>query len=75
MWLAVVLGILGLLIGAFIAALFALRRRDKQDAGAGARAANGAADARPRRRRPRSPPITCPRCGARCARIACSPAA
>jgi hypothetical protein len=29
MWLAIVLGVLGVLIGAFVAALFALRRRDK----------------------------------------------
>jgi flagellar motor switch protein FliG len=32
MWLAIVLGVLGVLIGAFAAALFALRRRDARDA-------------------------------------------
>jgi flagellar motor switch protein FliG len=31
MWLAIVLGVLGVLIGAFVAALFALRRRDGRD--------------------------------------------
>jgi flagellar motor switch protein FliG len=42
MWLAVALGVLGLLIGAFAAALFALRRRDKQDAALRAAGAGGA---------------------------------
>ena len=32
MWLAIVLGVLGVLIGAFVAALFALRRREGRDA-------------------------------------------
>jgi flagellar motor switch protein FliG len=31
MWLAIVLGVLGVLIGAFVAALLALRRRDRRD--------------------------------------------
>src|SRR6266498_1501970 len=38
MWLAIMVGVLCLLIGGFIAALFALRRRDKKDAGQGGRA-------------------------------------
>ena len=65
----------GLLIGGFVAALFALRRRDKKDAAQARPRPKAATPARWRRRRRRSRPITCPRSGARCARIACSPGA
>jgi flagellar motor switch protein FliG len=41
MWLAVMVGVLCLLIGGFIAALFALRRRDKKDPAQGGRAEGG----------------------------------
>ena len=44
MWLAVVLGVLGVLIGAFIVALFALLRRDAGDRAAARRAEGGDAN-------------------------------
>ncbi len=43
MWLAIALGVLGVLIGAFVAALFALRRRDGREDGKRGRADGDAA--------------------------------
>jgi flagellar motor switch protein FliG len=47
MWLAIMVGVLCLLIGGFVAALFALRRRDKKDATQGGRAEGGDASKMP----------------------------
>ena len=78
-WIAIALAIAGLVIGALVMALLAARRRP------GTAQAQGRRQARRRRQRaparpprpPRPPPpsITCPTSGARCARIACWPAA
>ena len=74
-WLTIMLvALCVLLLGGLVAALFALRRRDKRTR----RNTAGPTASTPARWRPprrRSRPITCPRFGARCARIACWPGA